>query len=86
MCNNVFGMHSTEMAKYTSSCFDKAAMNLNLCSPSRRRTVSQLMLSRYTYRLTDTHDGKTAGRMEKTETRENLSLLKTERILLYTFT
>jgi len=57
-------MHSTEMAKYVSFCFAKAAMNLNLCSPNRRRTVSQLMLSR----VTDIHEGKTAGRMEKTDT------------------
>jgi hypothetical protein len=74
------------MAKYISSCFGKAAVSLNLYSPIRRRTVSRLMLPWYTYRVTHTHDGKTAGRMEKTDTGENMSLLNTERILLYILT
>jgi len=57
-------MHSLEMGKYISARFVKAAMSLNLCSPNRRRMVSQLMLSR----VTSSRDGKTAGRMEKTDT------------------
>jgi hypothetical protein len=78
MNNYFFEILSTEMAKYISSCFVKAAMSLDQCSPNRRRKFSQLVLSR----VTDTHDGKTAGRMEKQIQATNMSLLNTERIYL----